>query len=170
MCYGGTDMRIPASRQRELLGRLLVRLTAGLPVFSSPMRRCADLATALAAAWRSPPPTMDGRLREMAFGSWEMRRWEDIPRAEVDAWSADLLDYRPGGGDSLREVAVRVVSFCEEMRHRKGEAAVVCHAGTIRLLAHWRPGRAAADIALDAARTPHRIAYGEVQTLDLDES
>ncbi|GIZ52133.1 histidine phosphatase family protein [Noviherbaspirillum aridicola] len=170
VCYGGTDLSVPASRQRELLARLLPRLPGGLPVFSSPMKRCADLAAALAAALKSAPPTLDGRLREMAFGTWEMQRWDDIPQAEVDAWNADLLDYRPGGGDSVRDVAARVVSFCEDLRRRRGEAAVICHAGTIRLLTRWKPGRSVADIALEAARTPHRIAYGEVQMLDLDKA
>ena len=43
----------------------------------------------------------DARLAELDFGHWEMQSWDGIPRAEVDAWAADVAHYRPGGGESV---------------------------------------------------------------------
>lgn len=47
----------------------------------------------------------------MGFGAWEMRAWNAIPRAEVDAWAADLLHYRPDGGENVLDMACRVAAF-----------------------------------------------------------
>jgi alpha-ribazole phosphatase len=48
---------------------------------------------------------------------------------------------------------------------RAPSAVVVCHAGTIRLLAALHGGAPLEQAALDAARTPHRIAYGQLVVL-----
>ena len=111
-------------------------------------------------------PRIDPRLVEMDFGSWEMRRWDDIARAEIDAWAADLVHYRPGGGDSVLRMAQRVAGFYADLQRQQADAIVVCHAGTIRLLAACHAGLAPADAALQAARTPHAIAYGAALTLE----
>ncbi|HBI71559.1 MAG TPA: phosphoglycerate mutase, partial [Massilia sp.] len=42
---------------------------------------------------------------------------------------------------------------------------VVCHAGTIRLLRALHTGLPLEAAALEAARTPHRIGYGEILAL-----
>jgi alpha-ribazole phosphatase len=110
----------------------------------------------------------DARLAEMNFGRWEMQSWDDIPRAEVDAWAADLLHYRPGGAECVLEVAQRVAAVIDDLRQAGTlEALLVCHAGTIRLLSAMRAGLALEQAALDAARQPHRIAYGELVMLEL---
>lgn len=88
----------------------------------------------------------------MDFGAWELCSWPDVARAEVDAWAADLLDYRPGGGETVREVARRVQSFLDELQH---DAIVVCHAGTMRLMA----AIAAGEPLQQAAARPNHIKY-----------
>lgn len=169
MCYGSSDLHVAPARQRDLLARLASVLPRGIRIVTSPLQRCHALAQPLAAALHAPAPLVDGRLREMCFGAWEMRSWSAIPRAEVDAWNSDLLHYRPGGGECVLEVAQRVQAFYDQLcRAGQGDAAVVCHAGIIRLLTRCRPGADVATIAMEAARTPHRIGYGEITTLDLD--
>ena len=44
---------------------------------------------------------LDARLVELDFGSWEMHHWDTIPRAQIDAWAADVALYRPGDGESV---------------------------------------------------------------------
>ena len=159
LCYGSSD--IAASAEETLRVRSL--LPTGLPTWSSPLQRCAGLAHAL-----NPPQLhFDARLAEMDFGAWELRSWDAIPRSEVDAWAADLLHYRPGGGESVLDVARRVAAFRADL-HQQGEAEalVVCHAGTIRLLRALHTGQPLEAAALEAARTPHRIGYGEMLALD----
>lgn len=158
LCYGRSDV---AAEGAELL-RVRATLPAGLPTWSSPLQRCASLARAL----NPPQLRFDARLAEMDFGAWELRSWDDIPRIEVDAWAADLLHYRPGGGESVLDVARRVAAFLSDLyKEGHAEALVVCHAGTIRLLRALHTGLPLEAAALEAARTPHRIGYGEILAL-----
>lgn len=173
VCYGSSDL--PAAE--DDIGRVHAALVAsasippGTPVYSSPLQRCAVLASRLGAH------TLDARLAEMDFGAWELRSWDDIPRAEVDAWAAGLVHYRPGGGESVLQVAERVAAFRADLlreqngtEHRRRQAVIICHAGTIRLLAAIEAGLQAGlslhETALRAAATPHRIAYGEAVILE----
>jgi alpha-ribazole phosphatase len=164
ICYGRSDL--PADPDE--LARVLAALRGGaLPgeaaVFSSPLQRCAGLARQLSGS-----TILDPDLAEMDFGAWEGRHWNDIPREEIDAWAADLLRYRPGGGESVLEVARRVASALAAIRRHGGERAVViCHAGTMRLAARLADGTPLEQAALAAAAHPHRIGYGEALRLNL---
>ncbi|SNS71224.1 alpha-ribazole phosphatase [Noviherbaspirillum humi] len=163
ICYGSSDIAVAHKEMTTASARLLPQLPKGVPVFSSPLRRCAAFAETIAAALGSSFPQCDARLMEMDFGAWEMQRWDDIPRAEVDAWAADLAGFRPGGGETVREVAQRVLDFRAELLNaRLPQALVVAHAGTIRLLLAARDSQAAEAVALSAAGAAHGIAYGEL--------
>src|SRR4051812_46431241 len=89
ICYGRTDLTVDPVMQAHILQLLLTALPSNIPLFTSPLRRCADLATTLCDTIGSAPVTMDDRLMEMHFGSWEMRAWDDIAREEIDAWADD---------------------------------------------------------------------------------
>ena len=163
VCYGRTDLAVDPDLLALALPALRATLPAGVPVFSSPLRRCAMLATALAGT----SVRYDPRLAELDFGDWEMRRWDDIERAGVDAWAADMACYRPGGGESVLDMARRVAAFHADcMRVRIPCAIVICHAGTIRLLSARARGLAPEAMALEAAQHPHAIAYGETVIID----
>jgi len=162
ICYGRSD--VPASPAAiAAVARDLkdAGLPGALPVHASPLRRCADLASQITAS-----VTFDARLAEMDFGAWEMRPWDDIPRAEVDAWSADLLYYRPGGGENVMDVARRVAAFFADLRRvGHARALLVCHAGSMRLLAALHAGGSVEEAALRAASEAHRIDYGGIIVL-----
>ena len=163
-CYGRTDLpAIGADIERVLAALSYQNLPGAMPVYASPLQRSALLAQQLSTA-----PTFDARLAEMDFGAWELRPWDDIARAEIDAWSADLLDYRPGGGESVMQVAARVAAFLADItRAGHAEALVICHAGTMRLLHALALGGTLRDAALRAASEPHHIGYGDVMTLEI---
>jgi alpha-ribazole phosphatase len=163
LCYGSTDLAVAPDELARARAALSATLPHDAPIFSSPLRRCAELACRLPCT----SLTFDARLAEIDFGAWEMRHWDDISRAEVDAWADDMTGYRPGGGESVLQMAVRVASFYAELQRRDHACAiVVCHAGTMRLLSACRDGLSVPDIALQAARTPHKIAYGATLVLD----
>ena len=129
-CYGRSDLA-PAADTAECAARLRAQLPADLPLFTSPLRRCLALAQSLHAS-----PVIDERLVEMNFGAWEMRAWDDIPRREVDAWSAAPLDYVPPGGEPAAAVRARVRSFLDARRAEACEdIVVVTHAGVMKLFA-----------------------------------
>ena len=167
ICYGRTDVAVSPQERALVLPELISALPKSVPMYSSPLSRCSALAVELAAALECGKPIRDARLAEMDFGSWEMRAWEDIPRVDIKAWTADLAGYRPGDGENVLEVTRRVRAFHEELLHlNHGRAVVISHAGTIRLLLACQRGLSVVDAALYAARTPHQIAYGEVLVLD----
>lgn len=136
ICYGRLD--IPAENVVLAAERLISELPPGLPVYSSPLCRCRELAERL-----HPVPQIDARLQEMDFGAWEGRAWDAIPRDELEAWAADIAGYAPPGGESPLAVQARALAFVADLS--VPEAVLVTHAGVIRvLLAHvhdWPPAR-----------------------------
>ena len=179
-CYGCSDIAVAPEVQQQCLEQLLTQLPRDVPVFSSPLRRCAGLAQQLAVRLEQAGAVLERDLQEMDFGSWELRRWDDIPWAEVEAWNQDLLHHAPGGGETLPAMARRIWQALERLRARALPAAiVVCHAGSIRMLhacAQWRAEQgdmlapeqqAYEDIALRAMAQRRQIGFGEVIRLSL---
>lgn len=158
LCYGSSDVAVApatlAAAHAQLAPQLAAALQRGVALYASPLRRCTSLA-AMLGAFRT-----DARLAEMDFGAWEQRPWTDIAREEVDAWAGDLLGYRPGGGETVAEVAARVQGFLDDLRQ---DAIVICHAGTIRLIA----AIAAGAPILQAAEKPNQVKYCEAMRLSL---
>ena len=81
----------------------------------------------------------DSRWRELSFGEWEGKRFEEI--AELDSvrlreWVKDPIASPPPGGESLKELSDRVLSaaieLCEE--YPNGNVLVITHGGPIRCL------------------------------------
>jgi alpha-ribazole phosphatase len=130
ICYGASDVEL-AGDVLDCAARLRAFLPARVALFSSPLRRCRRLAEALHDA-----PSYDARLREMDFGAWELRCWNEIPRAELDAWAAAPMTYAPPGGESVSAVSARVAAFLDE-RIRSGaeDFAAVTHAGVMKIVA-----------------------------------
>lgn len=175
ICYGSSDVAVSSVERDAVLPALIDNLPSGIPLFSSPLQRCATLAEALAPALQSGPVRYDARLAEMHFGRWEMRAWEHIPRAEIEAWAAQPADYPPGGGESVLQMAQRIHACYDDLRLLAvPEIIVVCHAGTIRLLqaaSLSSPSQSSSELlramAQQAVAVPHAIAYGGVTTLDI---
>ena len=145
-------VRAVAGEPAEAWGRVVDR------VVSSPSRRALlvarPVAEELGAALHA-----DDRLQEMDFGAWEGRPWSGLPRAEIDAWAADPLRYRPGGGESVEAMLARVRRAWTGLASSAGGTLVVCHAGPIRCLLHVALGMP----LLEAIGVG--VAYGEVVRL-----
>ncbi|WP_136418917.1 histidine phosphatase family protein [Herbaspirillum sp. ST 5-3] len=167
ICYGRTDLPVRPEEHRTVLTQLMQALPRRVPIFSSPLKRCSELAALLVEPLGSKAVIHDTRLAEMDFGAWEMRAWTDIPRAEIDAWAAGLHSYRPGGGESVLGVAYRVRQLLNELQAQQPDSViVVCHAGTIRVLLACLSHSTLMDVARAAAQVPHSIGYGELIALD----
>jgi alpha-ribazole phosphatase len=128
VCYGVTDLA-PGPEWRREARRLAAQLPPFARIASSPLTRCLTLARALATA-RNVPLTTDPRLAEIDFGIWEGRRWDDLPRDQIDAWAADLMGARPHGGESVRMLETRVGPALDD--YEADGALLVTHMGVIR--------------------------------------
>lgn len=167
ICYGSTDIPVRPQEMEQVLAVLMPLLPPSVPIFSSPLQRCRTLAERLHKVLNTTRLSLDPRLAEMDFGAWEMRSWEEIPREEVDAWAQDLCACRPGGGESVLQVARRLKAFLDEIKQlAEEEVIVIAHAGTIRLLLEYGAGASPEEAALAAASVRRDIGYGQLTMLD----
>lgn len=129
LCYGQLNTPACPEATARAAQALAARLPAQLPVYSSPLQRCEQLAQALQALRPDLPYALDARLGEINFGAWEGQPWSALPRAELDAWAADLAHYRPGGGEALADMLARVQQARAEL---PAAALWITHAGVAR--------------------------------------
>ncbi|MGW8189458.1 histidine phosphatase family protein [Sphingomonas hankookensis] len=139
-CYGRSNMGW--SRDGWAMAR---RIVADLPpvdaVVHSGAQRTARLAAMVEQA-RCVPATADLRWLERDFGQWEGRRWDAIWResgAEMDRMMTDPEAYRPGGGETGRDIADRVAAAWDALP-RVASVLVVAHGGPIATLRALRAG------------------------------
>lgn len=158
VCYGRCDVPADAAHTDSVAHDLARQLPPSLPVRSSPLQRCAQLALRLAALRPDLTLTWDERLRELDFGTWEGRAWDDIAREEIDAWQRDFADHAPGAGEPVRGFMARVGQAYDAHR---GEAVWITHAGVIRAVRLLQQG---VRCASDASQWPREgLAYGAVR-------
>ncbi|RZI95648.1 MAG: phosphoglycerate kinase [Variovorax sp.] len=168
LCYGRTDVGVPPEATLAAAEGVLQRIPHGTAVFTSPLRRCAELAHAIASLRQDLPPETDVRIAEMDFGAWEGQLWSAIPRTAFDAWTADFADGRPGGdGESTRRFMQRVGSAFDDWRASGRDALWVTHAGVMRAVHLLHGGARHVD---GADQWPaHPIGYGECQLIELHD-
>jgi probable phosphoglycerate mutase len=78
-------------------------------------------------------------LREIDHGHWEGLRRKEVEErftAEYAAWESDPFTFAPEGGETGLSVMARALPVLREIvdRHAGGQALVVSHKATIRLL------------------------------------
>ena len=136
--------RFQGARDAELSPRgheqaqvLAERLTgAGLEaIFTSPLARARDTATACAARLGLEPIPMDG-LREIGLGDWEGLPVETVVERYGDhywRWLTAPADHPPPGGEPMADLQRRVASAIGAIhaRHPRGRVLVVTHGGAI---------------------------------------
>ena len=133
LCYGHLDVPLAATANNDMaaaISRLPERARTTDAVVSSPSARCLQLAREL-----NPAPTIDDRLREFSFGTWEGLRWNHIPALQIGIWSANIATVRPPGGDNMETVARRAKACLDAAAARSAGAIVlITHGGVIRAL------------------------------------
>jgi alpha-ribazole phosphatase len=104
-------------------------------LYASDLRRAADSARILAGRFGTKP-FIDARLREVSFGDWEGRDWDEIyenDRQRYDAWSERWWDLAPPGGESFADLARRALAWFQDLGEGP-DTIVVAHGGSIRAL------------------------------------
>jgi broad specificity phosphatase PhoE len=116
----------------------VARLTAHLPgealVISSDLIRAVETATAIETGRTRLPH--DEALREIHFGDWELRAFDEIEAEDPDrirAYWEQPGDVRPPNGESWNEVCARVDTAidCLIAAYTGRDLIVVAHFGVI---------------------------------------
>lgn len=126
---------IPADlSDHAALARLHDHLPRDALVISSDLSRAADTATAIQGTRRRLPHHPD--LREIHFGTWEMRAFAEIeaedPELAFAYWDSPG-DVRPPNGESWNAVRARVDAAIDRLigMHTGADLVIVAHFGVI---------------------------------------
>ncbi|MBI4929325.1 MAG: alpha-ribazole phosphatase [Bacteroidetes bacterium] len=106
-------------------------------LYSSPLERCKQLANHFRMYNESIQKMhFDDRLKEMNFGDWEMKKWDEINQEQLNKWMADFVNEKAPRGECFIDLNERVKEFFNEMilsSNNESEAIVIItHAGVIR--------------------------------------
>lgn len=133
ICYGQSDIGVADTFPEEVV-HVKVKLPGILneaQVYSSPSKRCLLLAKELSAA----KPIQDKRLKELDFGEWELRKWEDVNHNSLNDWMESFIETPCPDGESYRMLQKRVLDFWKELPGKGySHVMVVTHGGVIRCL------------------------------------
>ena len=128
-CYGQTDVEVNATFEQEAaVSKAGIEGLHFDKVFSSPLHRCVKLATFCGY----PDAERRDEIKEINFGQWEMRKYDDIHDAFIEAWYRDYVNTRAPGGESFKDQFERVALFLDEMRGSKySDVLVFTHGGVM---------------------------------------
>jgi alpha-ribazole phosphatase len=121
-------------------------------VYSSPLRRCRQLAERL---FPQTAIFLDDRLKEINCGAWEMQLWDEIEKAHLQHWMQDSLNICMPGGESYVQLYNRVRHFFNSLYTHQHPIAIVSHGGVIRSLLSYIN-----NIALSDSFHAFSIRYG----------
>ncbi len=126
--------------QAETVGPLVGGATR---VISSSLQRARRTAEVLGTGL---PIEIDDRWIEVDYGEFDGRPLRSLPDEVWARWRSDP-DFRPPGGETLREAGTRVRAACEELFAIDGEGArgpgavvVVSHVSPIKAATCWALG------------------------------
>ena len=139
ICYGSLDVEADRAATGQAAAALHRILPGEATFFSSPLRRCRQLADAIGELRPRHAMTQDPRLAEMDFGDWEGRPWADLGKSRIDAWTDDFANHPPGGGETVAAFMKRVASAFDSLP--PGDTAWITHAGVIRAACLLASGR-----------------------------
>jgi 2,3-bisphosphoglycerate-dependent phosphoglycerate mutase len=139
------DMDVPLSdlgeRQATLVGGWLAGMRAPTVVLASPYRRALHTAQLVAAALPGPPPVrVDERLRDRELGVLDRLTSVGVAARLPDEAArrrfVGKFLYRPPGGESWADVALRLRSLLTDLPngYPQGRALLVSHEAVVLLL------------------------------------
>lgn len=106
-------------------------------VYSSDLKRCIQ-TTGYIMDGRNESVKLDSRLRELNFGDFERKSYEEIGRLypdEQSRWIDEGMDFVMPSGESVHDMKKRVMGFIEELINSDdSDILVVTHSGVIRII------------------------------------
>jgi len=103
-------------------------------LFSSPARRCAEVAGELAAE-RGLKLELMAELGERHFGDWENRSASEIPATELKRFWDDPVGFTPPGAEPFEALRERVLKGWDRiLGSQAGFPLLLTHGGVIRII------------------------------------
>ena len=138
-------------------------------IVSSPLTRCRDFSMELAAQLQVPC-SIDDRVKEIGFGSWEGKTPEQILADDKEALNhfyTDPVNNRPEGAEPLDSFARRVWEAYQDIlqQHQNKQVLIVAHAGVARAII-----ARTLQMSLDDVYSRLRIEYGGIISTSIDEN
>ncbi|WP_298534814.1 alpha-ribazole phosphatase [uncultured Algibacter sp.] len=130
ICYGHSDLELDDNHDEEFkVVKSKIPTLESFKIISSPLKRCALLAKQF-----SNDVVFDSRLKELHFGDWEMKPWNDIPEKDLTPWMSDFVTVSVPKGESYTQLASRVTALFEEILFSETaeNLIIISHAGPIR--------------------------------------
>ena len=138
-CYGHLDVELSAEGRRQVEA-VAARIGEEpiCAIYSSPRQRAMESATILAGQ-SGCPVTVEERFREIDFGDFEGRPYDEIAQIYPDIyrqWMEHPTETQFPNGESFKQMQVRVIEAARELyaRHRGKTFAIVSHGGVNRIL------------------------------------
>jgi alpha-ribazole phosphatase len=133
VCYGQADIDVKETFHAEAS-----MIKKHLPdyiqhVYSSPLKRCRKLAE-----WLFPrmPVLFHDDLKEINFGDWELKKWDDISKDETQPWMENFVNVCAPGGENYVRLFNRSIDLFNQIE-QTAAVAIVTHGGVIRsILSH----------------------------------
>jgi len=130
ICYGVSNIDVSNNFELEV-ENLQTKLHGFKPdlVLSSPLQRCVKLAVSKF----NIEPEINPNLKEVNYGDWEGKSWQDLNIDKGNLWMYENINNKPPNGESFAELKKRVVNELKNIVNRSEEKiAIVCHGGVIR--------------------------------------
>jgi alpha-ribazole phosphatase len=159
ICYGQADIDVAESFEEEA-AIIKEQLPTELHIYSSPLKRCYQLASYL-----YPHSVIEQHhdLKEMHFGEWELQPWDQIPSDPLNVWMQDFVNVRVPGGENYLDLYNRTIAFFNSIVSKNQSAAIFTHSGNIRSILSY-----VNSVPLEASFSKFKIGYGVVVKVDGD--
>jgi probable phosphoglycerate mutase len=115
------------------------KLKAGLfeKIYASDLSRTRQTALIIAGHHQGKVQLLPA-LREINLGEWEGLSVAEVQARYPEEWQSrekDLVTFRPPGGESFRDLAVRIGQvFSQIVQELEGDILIVAHAGVNRVI------------------------------------
>lgn len=158
ICYGQSDIDVADSFLDE--AEKILKKTTDLDydiVYSSPLKRCKKLARKINSSIIT-----DDRLKELNFGDWELKSWDDIYKEDLNNWMNNFVEVPTKNGESYIDLHKRSTDFINEISKLPYKRVIiVTHAGVIRSIwsyIHNIPLKNSFEL---------KVNYGEILTVTI---
>lgn len=134
LCYGRADIDVAETFAQEAQA-VVQRLgnISNAKLFSSPLQRTRKLANYIAQKNNITKIEFDDDIIEIDYGSWEMKKWDEIDPQQIGRFFRNIVEEAPAGGESFSQVVDRVVQFWQKiLKLPNEEIVVVCHGGVLK--------------------------------------
>jgi alpha-ribazole phosphatase len=139
-CIGHTDVPLSADGAGAIQSVAdqwnITSVGSPARILSSDLQRAHGSALPFAARFELSVET-DARLREMNFGDWDGREWNEIDAADgarLRAWTDCWMEASPPNGERVADLVTRAAEVLDELRRTEphNTILIVTHAGWIR--------------------------------------